>query len=468
MNIENIKNLIAQGESKNLEFKKSTSLLKQVAETLCGFLNGNGGIALIGVKNNGELIGQDVTDQTRLEIANLLHKFEPTAPIHIHYIKLPGETKYVIVLEAIANRQNIPYTFNGRPYQRTESETSIMPQSRYQQLIIERLHANYSWEKLPASNYSIEQLDQNQILRVIRLGIEAGRLPEAAAHDSIKDALLRLELFENNNGLINAAIILFGTKMLPHYPQCELRMARFRGNDKTEFLDSRQIQGHAFYLLEEAMLFVTRHIPIAAKIVSTQMERIEKPLYPINAVREALVNALCHRDYSFPGGAISLAIFDNRMEIWSEGLLPPGMTLSQLKITHASKPRNPIIANVFHRCNLIEKWGRGTQQIIESCLNAGLLAPEFFEQAGAFCVQFKSSAVKPLAENKRKLTARQQEIIAILKAGQQKVRDIQAQLKQAPAPRTLRDDLHRLKELGIIDFQGHTHNVTWFLKNEAD
>src|SRR5262249_13582869 len=115
------------------------------------------------------------------------------------------------------------------------------------------------------------------------------------------------------------------------------------------------IFGHAFQLLDEAMLFIQRHLPVAGRILPDRLERVDEPLFPLAALREALVNAICHRDYQYPGGASSLAIYDDRLEIWSEGTLPFGLRVEDLKRNHASRLRNPLIAGVFYRRGLIEQ-----------------------------------------------------------------------------------------------------------------
>ncbi len=115
------------------------------------------------------------------------------------------------------------------------------------------------------------------------------------------------------------------------------------------------------------------------------------PLFPLLALREAVVNALCHRDYSIPGGAVSITIYDDRLEVWSAGTLPFGLQVEDLKRDHQSRPRNLLIAGVFYRRGLVEQWGRGTQNIVELCVEAGHPEPEFVEQAGAVGVRFLPS-----------------------------------------------------------------------------
>jgi predicted HTH transcriptional regulator len=144
--------------------------------------------------------------------------------------------------------------------------------------------------------------------------------------------------------------------------------------------------------LEEAILFCQRHLATAARIPRDRLEREEQLAIPLPALREALVNALCHRDYSQQGAAISLAIFDDRLELWSEGGLPFGLEPEALKREHASRPRNLLIADVFFRRGLIERWGRGTQVILEECERAGCSEPSYRLSGGCFVVTFPLEA----------------------------------------------------------------------------
>jgi ATP-dependent DNA helicase RecG len=357
-----LEQLVKRGESETLEFKKSTAQVRRAMETLCGMLNGAGGVVLIGVTPEGKIYGQEISDKTLRGVAEQICHFEPPADIRQMRIDLGDNGKEVLVLEAQPDPTRRPYVFNGRPYQRVGPTTSVMPQEVYHRLLAERPDSSTRWETLPAEGYGLAELDQEEILRTVRLGIAAGRLPESTGND-VPDILHRMGLVKEGR-LNNATVVLFGTRFLPDYPQCQLRMARFRGVDKSEFLDQRQIEGHAFDLLDEAMLFLRRHLPVAGRIVPGLFEREDEPLFPLEALREALVNAFCHRDYTIAGGAVSLAIYDDRMEIWSDGTLPAGLSPADLKRDHPSKPRNPLIAKVFYLRGIIERWGRGTQKIV--------------------------------------------------------------------------------------------------------
>jgi ATP-dependent DNA helicase RecG len=378
--------LLKEGEGPTLEFKRSTGELREALQTACAFLNDAGGMILFGIRPDGTVEGQHVTEQTIREMAQAMDRFEPPVNIPIHRIST-GVGRAVLVLCVEGTSDSIPFTFEGRPYERVGNTTRKMSQDRYEQLLFERAHSKRRWENQPAYGVALKDIDREEVFRIVEIARSVGRLVGPIGK-SLPDVLDRLGLRQNNQ-ILQAAVVLFGKTFLPDYPQCELRMARFRGTDKTEFLDQRQIRGPAFKLLEEAELFCQRHFPLPAKIVPGHMRRIETPLIPPDAMREILVNALIHRDYAIAGGAVSLAIFDNRVEIWSAGVFPKGITPESLTRQHLSVQRNPIIADIFHRTGLIEKWGRGTNRVVDMCQEAGTPAPTFEEITGAAVVTFR-------------------------------------------------------------------------------
>ena len=330
MTLAELQTLIADstGEWEHIEFKRTTGELQGGMETLCGFLNGTGGKVIFGVTQAGKIQGQDTTDATFQEVANAIRKLEP--PSWIEQTRVPlGETREVLIL-ATTEQADGPYTFDGRPYLRIGNTTSRMPQAEYQRRLLARALAKERWENQIAEGYTLADMDMAEVERTFRAAVHQGRL-ESAPADPV-EGLDRLHLRVDGRSL-RAAVVLFGRKLMPDYPQCALRLARFKGTDKTEFLDNRQMHGHAFQLLDEAMHFILRNIPIAGRIEPGKLERQDTPLYPPLALREALVNALCHRDYTIPGGAVSVGIYDDRLEVISMGLLPAGITVADLKRT---------------------------------------------------------------------------------------------------------------------------------------
>lgn len=464
MNLEDLQRRVAGGESETLELKKTTGQLSRAGKTLCGFLNGRGGTLLFGVEPDGKVSGQLVSDTTLRDIASLLQMFEPQPPITLRRVPLPGTKLEVISLEVECRSDLVPFTLEGRAYQRIGTTDSIMPQQRYQELLLSRMHSRSRWENQRAGYFGLSDLDEDEIQRTARLGISSGRMPQTTSSDSI-EVLDRLGLRAEGQ-ILNAAMVVFGRRPLPQFPQCQLRMARFRGIDKTAFEDQNQVHGHAFALLEEAVLFLRRHLPTAGRIQPGLFERADEPLFPFEALREALVNAFCHRDYSSSGGAVSLAVYDDRLEIWSDGALPFGLTVGDLKQEHLSRPRNPLIAETFFRRGLIERWGRGTQKIVELCTRAGHPEPEFLEQNATVGVRFVPIGYTAPLRVSSDLTARQREILQLLAGrGATPLRNIRDGLESPPANRTLQDDLTHLRRLGLIGSGGRGRGASYWLRS---
>ncbi len=460
MDLAAVNQLVAEGESDRLEFKKSTGELKAGVQSLCAMLNGSGGMVVFGVTAGGKVVGQDITDATLQEVAREIKKLEPAATITQTIVPVSGSLR-VLVVEATAVAGS-PFVFDGRAYKRIGPTTSRMSQTEYQERLLARTQAIHRWENQVAEGYLLADLDTEEIDRMVRAAVHCGRL--ASQPSDPMDVLDRLHLRVEGR-LLRAAVVVFGRKLMPDYPQCALRLARFKGTSKTEFLDQRQVRGHAFQVLDEAVNFIMRHIPVAGRIVSGKLEREDIPLYPPLALREALVNALCHRDYTIPGGAVNVAIYDDRLEIISSGLLPPGITIPDLKRSHISRPRNPLIAEVFYRRGLIEQWGRGTQKIVDWCVAAGQPEPDFEEQAGDVVVRFLPSGYSPPLRVSHDLTDRQRQVLHILSNGERwRFRDILERLPEPPAARTLRDDLQFLKRAGLVDSGGRSVAARWWLK----
>jgi ATP-dependent DNA helicase RecG len=241
-----------------------------------------------------------------------------------------------------------------------------------------------------------------------------------------------------------------------------LRVAKFKGTDKTEFLDNRQFHGHAFELLLHAERFLRESLPIAGRVTPGLFERQDDPLYPPVALREALANAFCHRDYSIGGGSVGVAVYDDRLEITSSGALHFELTAESLFKPHESLPWNPLIARVFYRRGIIESWGRGTLKMAELTQQAGLPRPEIEEMAGGVVVRFRPSRYIAPAQVKQDLTERQQAILQLL-SEQPNIGRKKILATLGGELRPLKSDLEQLNRLGLIVQSGRGRAAVWQL-----
>jgi ATP-dependent DNA helicase RecG len=385
---------IARGETPTMEFKRSTGELREAMQTLCAFANGDGGRVIFGVGPRGEILGQQVSDQTLHEIAACKGRFEPPLDFAVRVVEVaPGRSLIVMGVRASMAR---PFTYDGRAYERVAISTRRMALARLEELWDQRRTRRLLWEEEPDPGLALADISRQEVRRIVDLAREAGRL--AAPVKKIGPEILARFGVMRDGKILRGAMVLFGKRFVPGYPQCEMRMARFRGLDKNEFLDQKVVRGAALLLLEEAELFCHRHFPLPGRVEPDRWQRVDRPLIPPAAMREVLVNALIHRDYSVAGASIHLALFDDRVEVWSPGRFPYGITAQALTSEHKSVRRNPAIADAIYRAGLIENWGRGTNRVIEMCAAHGIPAPEFREVGEAVQVTFRVPVAGPWLE----------------------------------------------------------------------
>ena len=391
--IDDIEELIAADmETDSVEFKETTGQLERGMETLCAFLNRNGGTVLFGVTDRKRIIGQEVSDKTKREIAEAVGRIEPTVPVWIYYVPMPDTDRKVIAMHVEDVRLNRPYMYRSRPYMRIESVTCTMPQSTYNELLLLRDGGKYRWELFENRDLRMNDIDGNEVLKTVRLGIECGRLPEDTGND-LPMIMEKLGLIKY--GVLNhAAAVLFASHEMPEYSQCLLRLARFKGTDKTVFIDSQRIQGNLFQLLNSAMAFVFKHLSLSG--TTDTLEREEHLTVPYKAIREGILNSLCHRDYRVAGGSVGIAIYDDRVEIENPGAFPHDWDITKMKNEHCSEPQNPLIATILYKRKMLENWGRGISLMSEECKKAGLPEPEYRLGGGFVVLVFRYVASKSI------------------------------------------------------------------------
>ncbi|MHC9543045.1 MAG: helix-turn-helix domain-containing protein [Vulcanimicrobiota bacterium] len=236
-----------------MEFKKTTGQRTDGAKTVCAMLNGLGGFVVFGVTNSGEIKGQSITSGTLEDIAEEIRRIEPPAFPDIETVMLNDDNGAIVIR---APGGGGPYIYDGRAYSRIGASTVRMPQKHYERLLLERMHASSRWENQPVQSFTTGDLDIAEIHRTIEEAIRRNRLEEPGTREPLE--LLRgMGLIDTKGRLLNATVVLFSRKdhVLPDFPQCFIKMARFKGIDKTEFIDNRQEYGNAFELFQRARRF---------------------------------------------------------------------------------------------------------------------------------------------------------------------------------------------------------------------
>jgi ATP-dependent DNA helicase RecG len=364
--------LLSQGESAHVAFVLGGSAEARIEDAACAFLNAQGGIIVVGVKPEGRVVGvAGAEDKAQALQQGFLTAISPPAPLSVTVEEVTGKQLVVI---GVPQGSEKPYASRNRIMVRRAGAVAVAGASEISSLIGQLAHNEARWERMSALGIEEYHLDSTLIRKVA----ETIRERRGSAFDPGKKStrlLERLGLIQRGQ-VTNAALVLFGKNPAYRCVQTRVRAARFQG-DRLELLDNKVFEGNLFSLLDALVAFVQSHTPVISSLAPTELPRRERLAYPLAAIREALVNALVHRDYSAFDGGVSVAVYDERIEFWNSGRLPDEMTIADLRTTHPSRPNNPDIAQVCFLCGLMERWGIGTQQIIRACADSGLPEPEW-------------------------------------------------------------------------------------------
>lgn len=364
----------AAGETQNVELKLSLNEWREVVESVAAFATAGGGIVRIGVDPSGSVKGVQLGRRTIETLADQIKT--NTDPPQFPSISWEGDDSAAVLMVTVEESPVKPVWAFGRPLKRV-GRTNQRP-SRTEAQRLQEITSGTTWDALPCPELRQTDLDRGAVEQFLRRADQ----PESP---SIKSVLTNLGLM-TGEGLNNGAALLFARSPQQFFPSAVVKCARFRGATSVEFLDEQTIGGTVLAQIEQALPFVARNTAQAIRITG-RAESETIPEYPVKAIREAITNAVCHRDYASTG-TVQVRIYDDRLEVWNPGVLPPDLTVEALYQEHPSRPRNRLIAQALHRVHFIEQWGTGTLRIVQECEAAGMPRPEFRSEMGTFMVRF--------------------------------------------------------------------------------
>ena len=382
-------------EQQNIEYKQNwhDDYLKWV----CGFANAQGGVIFIGKDDDGKVVGVDDSKKLMEDLPNKIRNtMGISAEVNLH------EEKGKHFIEIVTHPYSVPISLRGRYYYRSGSTKQELTGAPLNEFLLKK--SGKTWDDAIEPRATFDDIDEKSFTFYLKTSEEKGRLPETEGL-TMPEIFEKLRLTEDGQ-LKRAALILFGKDPGKFYPSIYVKIGRF-GKDESDLIFQENEEGNLVNL-HQALLKQIHHKFIVKNITFEGMYRIETPEYPIAALREAILNALVHRNYM--GAPTQIRVYDDKISFWNEGKLPSDLTLELLKRTHSSRPRNLIIADVCFKGGLIDAWGRGTVKIIESCKKAGLPEPELIEENGGFLVTlFKNNLtdeqLAKLGLNERQLKA---------------------------------------------------------------
>lgn len=445
-------------ENEMLEYKKSTSELKEAVISIAAILNKHrNGELYFGIRNDGSVVGQTVTEQTLRDVSKAISDhIEPKIYPKVFNINLEG--KECIKVEFSGNE--IPYYAYGRVYMRVADEDKQLSAREIENLIIEKNRNNINWDR-EFSGKQLTDINENVLKSFVGKANSTGRLEYA--YVDVKTTLNKLNLTVNDK-LFNAGEVLYCDDNT-----LEVQMAMFAGNDKVTFLDIKQLKGNLFSLLEQSELYIKNHINWRVKF--GKLEREEIPEIPVEAVREALVNSFCHRDYRIQK-ANEIAIFKNRVEIYNPGDFPHGYAPEDF-ITGSERSilRNPLISQTLYYSKDIERWGSGLKRIYEKCkelsvkvefkvLKSGFLVVFYRNEDRNFIVNYEDSYEDNYEDRNGKLSEIQ---VKILKEIEKNNRITQKELSilVGKSPKSIWTEIEKLKNMKILERIGSDRGGYW-------
>ena len=372
MTSRQIQDMLSLGEGQRIEFKSSIKNVDILGRIVCGFLNTTGGYLICGIQEPGRIVGLNLSEDIVAELASKMHEgISPRSMVSIQAHVLEG--KSVLVIEVPAGK-DVPYAFRDVIYLRVGDSNQRADAATIRDIVMRRQIEPERWER----RFSFADLEADVDVKEIQSAVADAQKVRRAYFRDAAEPLMVLEDFAvaKYGRLTNGGDVLFARNPAVRLPQIRIRAMRYN-SDKAgdKFSDMKSFEGPLHSIFEEAYTFIVRNTPSVSRFIKGNPKRQDSPLYPEEAVREALINALAHRDYSAASGGVSIHVFPRSLEIWNSGPLPDGVTEENLPKGHISVLRNPDIAHALYLRGLMEKAGRGSVLMVQQCDAAGLPRP---------------------------------------------------------------------------------------------
>ncbi|HWR32392.1 MAG TPA: ATP-binding protein, partial [Chitinophagaceae bacterium] len=389
-------------EHQNIEYKESWR--DEYLKWICGFANAHGGKIFIGIDDKEKVTG--LTDYRKLmeEIPNkIVNHLGLVVDVNLH-----TKTKKHYI-EIAVNPSDVPISYHGNYHYRSGSTKQELKGPALYQFLLKKL--GKSWDDMPHKTATLYDLNDNTINKFLNLATENKRLPNEAIQGTHDDLFSGLHLMNEEKNFKNAALLLFGSDPLKYFSHAYFKIGRFGIADAD--LKFQDIVESNLLDMPDRIMDILRSKYLTSPVKFAGLQRVEKLEYPEEALREAIINAIVHKDYT--GTVIQLKVYDDKLIIWNPGTLPGDLSIEQLKKRHSSHPRNRNIADVFFKAGYIEAWGSGINRMIEACRKAGLPEPDIKETEGGIEVIFLKDIFTEDFLTKQDLSPRQIKAVLFVK-----------------------------------------------------
>jgi len=432
-------------ENQHIEYKESWR--DEYMKILCGFANAEGGEILIGINDKGKPIG---IPRFKILLENLPNKISQKLGIYASVQQISKQGRKVI--RVAVGKYESPISFDSKYFIRTGSTTQELKGKELTRFLLKK--AGRTWEAEPEERATIGDIDIKTIEKFKKLA--KNRIP-SIVNETSQQVLTKLKLLNNSLKPNRAAILLFGKDPRKFYISAFMKIGKFMSD--TDLVSTDDIEGNLFTQLEKALeLLKVKYL--LSPVHYESIYRKETLEYPEEVLREAIINALIHKDYT--GVHIQMKIYPDKIILWNEGKLPEGITVEMLSNVHPSIPRNELIANTFFNAGLIETWGRGTIKIIENSISAGLPAPLFREAFGGFEIILNKNIYTEKYLKEQGLNQRQVKAVMYVKE-KGRITNNEYQKLNETSKRTVVRELNDMVLKNILKKSGKAKNTEYLL-----
>lgn len=443
-----LRHLLAEGESERVEFKEKMG--REALESVAALANTRGGTLLIGVADDGMAKGITLGKETLRDWANRIAQISHVHP-QISLATYQGKT--VVILE-VPESPLKPVSCRGRYFKRVGSSNRQMTDDDLTRAVLGSV--GMTWDEMVEPRATTDDLDQEQIQRFRKLCNLKGRRPIPPDEEDLA-VLEKLELLQEG-GVSRAAVLLFGKNPQHLYPQARVRVGRFR--TETLIVDDREIVGPLFDQVEAVMGYFRERLETRFEFREAATRGVVWE-YPLGALREAIINAVCHREY-LDSGHVQVRWHDDRIVFLNPGGLPESLRIEDLKREHRSVLRNRKIAEVLFYTGFIEQWGSGTLRMMQECVASGLPEPKFEEHQRALWVTFRKNSLNEAQLRAEGLNQRQVRATLFVKEHECITNRDYRQLNQV-SNKTAYLELNELVEKGWLRRKGAGKAVSYVL-----
>lgn len=457
MNQEEILSLIKNGENQQVEFKEGCPSNYELSKIICGFANTDGGYFIIGISKKGDIKGLTCNlDKLQQDISNANQRVSSPPLISTTHHSL--EKKNILIVEINKANDKNAHTFEGAVYVRIGSTTrKLEGQSLFDFLKNKQILCFDEQD----SEAKIEDLDKDKIHSYLSKRNQQDYLKT----NSIKDFIISNMLGKINGDIKikNVASLFFAKDPYRWHNQNEVRVVKFSGIAPINVISQKDFKSDPMENIDQAISFIRENISKRFVIPEDSPRRVEIEEYPMPVIREAVVNAVAHRDY-YSYDSIQISVFDDRIEISNPGGLPEGLTKDFFG--KRSVRRNPITYRLLRDCHYVEGLGTGIPKIINEMRKSGLKDPDFNFEGGFFVVTLRNikSTIKPI-EGMKDLSSRQLNALEYLNQNKTIKSKTYANLNSISLPIALRD-LNEMIKFKYLKKVGSYRGAYYILNEE--